>query len=65
MGERMGTAVEPNPAEVMRAEAAKERQKRFKVFSASVAKWMVDNDCDNPASIPASAVEILKAQAGL
>jgi membrane protein involved in colicin uptake len=56
---------EADAYEKARVEAAKERQKVLKAFSASVAKWMVDNDCDNPQAIPASAVDSLKAQAGL
>ena len=48
-----------------RIEAGKERAKAIKKFADSVAKWMVENDCSNPASIPASVVEPLRAQAGL
>lgn len=45
--------------------AAKERAKAVKTFASSVSKWMIDNDCTNPSSIPASVTDSLREQAGL
>ena len=52
-------------AEKARVAAAKERAKVLKSFTGLVAQWMIDNDCDNPASIPASVVDSLRKQGGL
>jgi hypothetical protein len=58
-------AEEAAAAEIARAEAVKARGKIMKVYTGLVAKWMIDNDCDNPASIPASVVDDLRKQGGI
>ena len=55
-------AIEAEKASVSRA---KEQAKLLKGFANSVAQWMIENGCTNPSSIPASVVDVLKAQAGL
>lgn len=52
-------------SEKARVAAAKERAKVLKSFAGLVAEWMIANDCDNPASIPASVVSDLKLKGGL
>lgn len=52
-------------AEKARADRAKARAKALVGFSKDVAEWLVANDCDTPASIPATAVEAMRAKAGL
>ena len=47
-----------------RVEASIQRSKRLKVFATGVAQWLIDNDSDNPQSVPGSVVESLRAKAG-